>query len=63
MCYAVTSMPPASTTGLKLENREEFELLEEAQATAEEYMIQGHSAVRVWKLHSTAKIERKVVWE
>lgn len=63
MCYAVTSLPVASSTGLNLEDREEFEDLDSAQKIAEEHLLAGRTKVRIWSLHSTAKIERKVVWE
>lgn len=63
MCYAVTSMPVVTGSGLNLEDREEFESLEAAQTMAEEHLLAGRTSVRIWKLHSTARIEKKVVWE
>lgn len=63
MCYAVTSRPVVTASGLNLEDREEYPDLDSAQKIAEEHLLSGRTEVRIWKLHSTAKIERKVVWE
>lgn len=63
MCYAVTSLSQPDGIRLNLETLEEFETLNEATLQAEERILAGHTKVRLWKLQSTAKIEKKVVWE
>jgi hypothetical protein len=69
MCYLVSSMPPATSTGLRQTQMNTFDVatadrspLEEAQAFAAAQLIAGHTQVRLWKLVDEPMLTQAVQW-
>ncbi len=69
MCYLVSSLPPATSTGIRQMQMSTFDqaegsptALEQARAFAESQLLAGHTEVRLWKLHDEPVVQQSVIW-
>lgn len=70
MCYLVSSLPPATNTGVRQTQMHTFEqenpstsAKQDAQLFAERQVLAGHTEVRVWKLVDEAELVKAVEWK